>query len=76
MSYTPVRASFPSKSKKATVQLRERGSGPDPRNNVYPALAERFQVSALDGHELLPRTRNFNDLEAARSYANDLWAKL
>lgn len=41
-----------------------------------------YQVYALDGHELLPRTRNFAtgdreaDRAAARAYANELWGSL
>ena len=36
------------KSGNASIRLYERGSGADPRNNVYPALPERYAVYALD----------------------------
>ena len=39
-----------------------------------------YEVYALDGHELLPRTRSFphtpEGRAAARAYANTLWATL
>lgn len=39
-----------------------------------------YEVYALDGHELLPRTKSFphtpEGLAAARAYANDLWRTL
>lgn len=37
---------------------------------------KRFGVYALDGHELLPHTRNFATLDEARDYANHLWKTL
>lgn len=37
---------------------------------------KRFEVYALDGHELLPGTRRFVTLDEARTYANDLWRTL
>jgi len=72
----PLAETHRSKSGKAVISLRERGSGADPANNVYPALPTRYQVSAMDGHEILPRTRNFHNEADARRYANELWRSL
>ena len=66
----------PSKDGKLGIHLRERGSGADPRNDVYPALPKRYEVSALytGTHETAPYTRHFDTERQARKYANELWA--
>jgi len=47
--------------------------------SVWPTRST-YEVYALDGHELLPRTRSFPHTEAgltaAKAYANTLWATL
>jgi hypothetical protein len=52
-----------SKSGKAVILVRE----------LSPS---RFDVTALDGHELLPGTRRNLTEADARRYANELWARL
>ncbi|UOW93108.1 hypothetical protein SEA_NOSHOW_40 [Mycobacterium phage NoShow] len=51
-----------SKSGKAVILVRE-------------TSPERFDVTALDGHELLPGTRRDLTESAARAHANTLWAR-
>lgn len=49
------------------------------RIRLYANPNGGISVYALDGHELLPRTRNFTGPDAeqeARSYANGLWKSL
>jgi hypothetical protein len=46
------------------------------RIRLFTNTSGRFEVYALDGHELLPRTRSFDTVESARAYANSLWAAL
>lgn len=50
------------------------------RVRLYDRNGTAYAVYALDGHELLPRTRSFPHTPAgerdARTYANTLWASL
>lgn len=56
------RLESPAKRGTATVLLREVSPG-------------KFDVTALDGHELLPGTKSFTDEAEARRYANQVWAR-
>lgn len=58
-----------SKSGRARIRCHDRGAD-------WPTAATRYDVYALDGHELLPRTKSFPTPEAARAYANTLWGAL
>lgn len=62
-----LKVHHPTKSGKAVVMLRETAP-----SQLHPG--KPFEVTILDGHELLPGTKRFSDLDAARSYANTVWA--
>lgn len=63
-----LRIEHKTKSGKATILLRE-------AYDQFSPGGMRFAVTALDGHELLPVTRHFNDLDEAKTYANWVWAR-
>lgn len=65
----PINVWHKAKSGHASIRLHE----------LPPHLQDRgnfFEVYALDGHNLLPRTKRFKTYPAARDYANDLWRSL
>ena len=68
-----------SKSGKVNIHLEETGTkliqSQGRMVEVTDVLPQRFAVTALDGHELLPATRNFDKESDARAYANTLWAR-
>lgn len=46
------------------------------RIRVYFRKTGEYAVYALDGHELLPRSKSFKTADAAKAYGNSLWTTL
>lgn len=63
-----------------TLNVWHTASSGRARVRLFANTSNQLEVYALDGHELLPRTRSFpltsQGFNQARAYANTLWGSL